>query len=285
MTEPIIVGADGSRYADRAVEWAADEAARRSRPLHIVHTVARRPYDIPLYPPQGELEAEARAGQQVIVAAEKLADARQPGVLVTSEVISAGIVPVLCDRSARAFETVVGHRGLGGFASLLLGSVGLRMAEQATGPVVIVRGGTGRPDVAVGIGSADDSAALEYAFEAAALRGTRLRVIRAYQVPDRPQPGGEVTDLRGLEESVRWQVIEAHAPWRRRFPDVEVVEDVIRDHPVAALTEISRQVGLLVVGNHGGGFHLPRLGSVSHGIVHHSHCPVVVARAPSSTDH
>ncbi|KAB2352591.1 universal stress protein [Actinomadura rudentiformis] len=283
MTEPIIVGADGSRHADRAVEWAADEAARRNRSLHIVHTVARRPYDIPLYPPRDEREAEARAGQQVIDAAEKLAGARQPGVHVTSEVVAAGTVPVLCDRSARAFETVVGHRGLGGFASLLLGSVGLRMAERAAGPVVIVRGETGRSEVAVGIGDAGDSAALEYAFEAASLRGARLRVVRAYQIPDRLQRSGEPISLRELEESVRWQVIEAHAPWRRRFPDVDVVEEIIRDHPVAALAEVSRQVGLLVVGSHAG-LHAPRLGSVSHGIVHHSHCPVAVARAPRSTD-
>ncbi|MDV5142840.1 universal stress protein [Streptomyces sp. SBC-4] len=47
---------------------------------------------------------------------------------------------VLTRAASRHDTIVVGHRGLGGFSSLLLGSVGLKVAAGAATPVVVVRG-------------------------------------------------------------------------------------------------------------------------------------------------
>jgi wax ester synthase-like acyl-CoA acyltransferase family protein/universal stress protein family protein len=59
---------------------------------------------------------------------------------VTTDLIEGTTAHGLSDASAQAFEVVLGHRGLGGFGSLPLGSTGLRVAAHAFGPVVIVRG-------------------------------------------------------------------------------------------------------------------------------------------------
>ncbi|MFG2006243.1 universal stress protein [Spirillospora sp. NPDC048911] len=286
MTEPIIVGTDGSAPADRAVRWAADEAARRDRPLHIVHTEERWPYDIPLYPVPGERISLTEMGRGVLVAAEKLAREQRPDLHVTTELVAQPTVTALCERSTEAFEIVLGHRGLGGFTAMLLGSVGLRTAEHSSAPVVIVRGepASDHREVAVGVDLTEGSSALAYAFETAAVRGARLRVVHAWQVPDRLLEHGGRLELKQLEEQLRWKVIEAHAPYRKLFPEVEVVEELPQDHPVAALEQISREVDLVVVGAHDRKA-LPslRLGSTSHGIVHHAHCPVAITRQTTTS--
>ncbi|MEU5878680.1 universal stress protein [Spirillospora sp. NPDC047279] len=285
MSEPIIVGTDGSESADRAVQWAAEEAVRRGRPLHILCAEEPWAYSIPLYYGADGTGSLTDLNRGILTAAEKLARDRRPELRITSEMVAEPTVHALCERSARAFEIVVGHRGLGGFGSMVLGSVGLRTAQHASAPVVIVRG-EARPlqgEVAVGIEVGEESTALEHAFEAAAARGARLRVVHAWQIPDRLLQAGARIDERQLEEAIRWQLIEAHAPFRKRFPGVEVVEEAPQDHPVAALEHISREVDLVVVGAHE---RKPvpslQLGSVSHGVVHHAHCPVVVARKASS---
>ena len=51
MSQPIVVGVDGSEHADRAVDWAATEANLRHRRLHIVHAVENWPYGAPLFAP------------------------------------------------------------------------------------------------------------------------------------------------------------------------------------------------------------------------------------------
>jgi nucleotide-binding universal stress UspA family protein len=63
MTEPVIVATDGSRGATAAVEWAADDAARKGLPLRVVHAVDRLPYDISRYPIPSMQNFMTRSGQ------------------------------------------------------------------------------------------------------------------------------------------------------------------------------------------------------------------------------
>ena len=78
---------------------------------------------------------------------------------------------------------VVGARGSGGFAAMLLGSVSRYAALQACCPVVVVREETsaGHREVVVGIRDPDDAdAALAYAFDEAALRGATLIAVHSW---------------------------------------------------------------------------------------------------------
>ncbi|TNY36594.1 universal stress protein [Thermomonospora catenispora] len=277
----IIVATDGSPPADRAVRWAADEAVLRGLPLQIVHVIDEAPYDV-LGSPDARITDRATATAEALLAeAHKLALDRHPGLAATTE-IARGSVPVaLRERAATAAALVLGHRGRGGFASLLLGSIGLRVAGHARGPVIVVRGEPGpvRGEVVLGIDpdTADD-AALAYAFEAAALRDARLRVLHAFQLSEGPvTPAGYYEDMAQIEEARRHQIDDLLTPYRERHGDVAVVTDMVRDHPVQALTTASRQADLLVVNARGRSLLRDMLlGSVSHGVLHHAHCPVAV---------
>ncbi|HEY7488460.1 MAG TPA: universal stress protein [Streptosporangiaceae bacterium] len=282
MSDPIVVGTDGSRHGDTAVRWAADEAARRQRPLHIAHVLERWLYDIPRFPVKGARDPLIYAGQDLLTAAEKLAREQQPDIAVETELIESEIVRALHERAGEAFEIVVGHRGHGGFTSLLLGSTGLRLAGHTPGPVVIVRGDatTRHGVVVVGVDLDDDSSvALEYAFEAAATRDARLHMLHASRHAATLATTAYIPDLEELERKHEWKMGDTVASWRARYPGVEVTTELVRGHPVAALAEASRAADLIVIGARGSGsMHEIRLGSISHGVIHHAHCPVAVVR-------
>nr|BFE79430.1 hypothetical protein GCM10020093_020310 [Planobispora longispora] len=87
-----------------------------------------------------------------------------------------------------------------------------------------------------------------------------------------------VEDIAAAERKTAEQQL---APWRERHPQVEVDHVVLCGHPVRAICEVSREADLAVVGSRGrGAFGSAVLGSVSHGVLHHVHCPVAVVRAP-----
>ncbi|TNY35372.1 universal stress protein [Thermomonospora catenispora] len=274
----VIVGTDGSPAADRAVEWAADEAARRRLPLRIVHAI-----DMPGYllmaDAAGVHEYIVGAGEALVAEAEKLARKRHPDLTVTT-LLERGPVPqVLREQADGSAMLVLGHRGLGGFTSLLLGSTGLRVAGFTPGPVVIVRGETAdRGEVLAGVDLFTDSEeTLAFAFHEACLRRARLRVVYAFRPAEPLIAADDRIDLSEIEADRRARLEEILARWRERHPSVRVIPEVVRDHPVSALVDASRRADLLVVGalGHGilkGAF----LGSVSHGVVHHAHCPVAV---------
>ncbi|RAY11405.1 universal stress protein [Actinomadura craniellae] len=282
MAEPIIVATDGSEPAVRALEWAADEAARWELPLHVVHVVERWISTTPIMPPPDLADSFMENGRRILAEGEEIARSRRPGIEVTAELLSDPVVFALRQQSKRGFEMVLGHRGLGGFASMLLGSTGMRVAGHAAGPVVIVRGDdfAERGEVVVGIDLADVSEpAMEYAYRAAAVRGARLRVLHGWELPPALLQTGYGVDQADVEESMRSGLVHAQEHWRGAHPGVEVVESTVRAHPVTALVEASGEADLVVVGARGRtGLGAFRLGSVSHGVIHHSHVPVAVVR-------
>jgi nucleotide-binding universal stress UspA family protein len=278
---PVVVGIDGSAHAEAAVVWAADEAARLARPLRIVHAVERWLYDIPRFPVRGAEDPLTGAGRELLADAEKLARERRPDIDVSADLLEDEVGHALRRLAPDAFEIVLGNRGHGGFAALLVGSTGLRLAGHTPGPVVIVRGATdARYGVVVaGVDLEGDSAGtLEYAFAAAAARGAELRVVHASRGALFLAEGGYVPGVEELEERLRSKMADLLAPWRARYPDVGLSTELAPGHPVAALVEASRTADLVVTGAHGGGRREIRLGSVSHGVIHHAHCPVAVVR-------
>ncbi|MFI7046788.1 universal stress protein [Streptosporangium sandarakinum] len=283
MTGLIVVGADGSASATAAVEWAALDAARTGAALRVVHV--REPWAA-AFPPAGtglSEDVRTRYCQDVLDAAVGRARECAPEVEVTGAVVAGAVVERLRDEAERADEVVIGNRGAGGFAELLLGSVGLGLAGHAPGPVVVVRAParTAHGTVVVGFdGSEHSEAALGHAFAQARLRGARLRVVHGWRAPVIPSHTFDYASL--LEDSFQEEVRTARQrlePWREKYADVEVAESAVLTHPVPLLTEESRDADLVVVGARGlGGFGSAVLGSVSHGVLHHAHCPVAVVR-------
>ncbi|MGI5169720.1 universal stress protein [Spirillospora sp. CA-253888] len=280
---PVVVGTDGSAPAARAVEWAADEAADLDRPLHIVTAADTRIYGVPAVPTDDQGHHLAEAGRSTVAAARALALERRPDLTVTTQVELDAPVRALVKASHGARLTVLGSRGLGGFAGLMLGSVGLRVTARAAGPVVIVRGNgdpRGKGRVVVGVDLSEESAlALRYAFETARGRGAELQIVHAFRLEPAIAPTGHLIDVHATEHTMGARVREEYGGWHERYPGVAVTELVIQDHPVHALLEASKDADLVVVGAHGRG-HVPAalMGSVGHGVLHHAHCPVALVR-------
>ena len=137
----IVVGTDGSPHAERALEFAADEARRRNAAVHVV-TAWHVPAAVygPGFAPTANppVEDATREGAE-LVAARAAESLRLRGLEVETSVCHAQAADALIDQSEGADLLVVGSRGHGGFSGLLLGSVGQQCAHHAHCPTVIVR--------------------------------------------------------------------------------------------------------------------------------------------------
>ncbi|MFR9775125.1 universal stress protein [Micromonospora sp. MS34] len=284
----VVVGVDGSEPALRAVRLAAGEATRRHRPLRVVHgfiwPLLRVSVQAPAGgPPGGGLRHQA---EEIVTAAVAEAEAAAPGLRVSGEIIDGEASAALLGEAPSAAMIVVGDRGLGGFAALVVGSVAIQVAAYADCPVLVARG-AGRPagPVVVGVdGSARSRPAVEFAAEEASVRGARLHAVHAYTHPVSVGPGDmqplvyEEGQLRGEEDRI---LAESLSGLGERWPEVPVTREVTHGRPVGVLTEASRTAQLMVVGAQGRGELTGLLlGSVSQGVLHHADCPVAVVRAP-----
>lgn len=144
-TGPVLLGVDGSPAGTRAIEFAFAEAALRGADLLALH--AWTPWNAPMPPPldpntpyagtptslaerEACLLSEAIAGQQE----------QHPEVTVKRQTLRQGTREALIEASSTAQMLVVGARGYGGFAGLLLGSVSQAMLNHAHCPVAVVPG-------------------------------------------------------------------------------------------------------------------------------------------------
>jgi nucleotide-binding universal stress UspA family protein len=136
---PIVVGVDGSETSERALHWAAEEARLRGASLRVVHAwfevFVDAYYAAPAIP---EREATEQAEQVVLDKAVASFPDGSPPVDVEPLLVHGQPETVLLDAAKDAEMIVVGSRGRGGFASLLLGSVSQGVVHHATCPVVIV---------------------------------------------------------------------------------------------------------------------------------------------------
>jgi len=138
----VVVGYDGSRGAEAALDVALGEARTRGATLRIVgawHAPA------PLVGTTSAPSSAARLGEDMRVALTEAVDAaaaalRERGgdVEIETVVIEGQAVTVLTGEAADADLLVVGSRGLGGFRGMLLGSVSHQCAQHAPCPVLIV---------------------------------------------------------------------------------------------------------------------------------------------------
>jgi nucleotide-binding universal stress UspA family protein len=137
----ITVGIDGSPHSAHALDWAVREAAIRHAPLTvlIVDSVPASPWTghpIVMMEPDRLDGARQAAAEMTAKAISQLGAGRPPSVHVRA--VTGFPVRELISASQEADLVVVGSRGAGGFARLLLGSVSSQVVQHAHGPVVVV---------------------------------------------------------------------------------------------------------------------------------------------------
>ncbi|MEU5097889.1 universal stress protein [Streptomyces sp. NPDC020996] len=297
MVRTVVAGLDGSPESRAAAEWAAREAKLRGLPLRIVHVWEPVPAPMAQAPFLG---AEIRQQWTDQYPADTAAGLRlrHPGVEVTVEQADGRPADVLLEAAKEAELLVLGSRGLSGIGGFLVGSVGLAVVAHATAPVVLVRAGEQAADEhqpdPVGIPSAatryrpvvlgldpagPDDTLLEFAFEAAARRSAVLRIVYGWNLPPYYTYGLTV-DPQFHDEVARRQaaaLAEAVRPWRRKYPDVEVVEESRAGSAAGFLVDAAGGAALLVVGRRARRTPLgPFIGPVAHAVLHHSTAPVAV---------
>ncbi|MEV5965975.1 universal stress protein [Kribbella sp. NPDC051952] len=132
-TGSVVVGTDGSPDSDEALAFAFEESARSGNDLIVTHC----------WHPQIQHAAAIASTHRMLMAwlAESLEPyrAKYPTVTVTASVLEGRTSALLVALSDQASLVVVGSRGRGGVAGLLLGSVSQSLLHHADSPVAIVR--------------------------------------------------------------------------------------------------------------------------------------------------
>ena len=139
-SQAIVVGVDGSDASIEALRWAEAQARMTGCPLHVITTwEVPRSYGYAVaIPDDGSMEEGARRTLRACI--DQVVGDETRGSLVAS-VIEGHPGPALCEASTAASLVVVGSRGHGAFAGMLLGSVSEFLASHAECPVVIIRHG------------------------------------------------------------------------------------------------------------------------------------------------
>ena len=139
----IVVGIDGSPASKETLQWAVAEAKLRGVALRVVHAwafpyVAAGPGLDPIL--DGQMIDDIRRNAEELVDRElsELGDAAA-GVDVERAVVEGAPASALIEAAKGCDLLVVGSRGHGGFAGMLLGSVSQQLSHHAPCPLVIVR--------------------------------------------------------------------------------------------------------------------------------------------------
>ncbi|MER7897650.1 universal stress protein [Streptomyces sp. NPDC096046] len=281
MYLPLVVGVDGSESSLRAVDWAADEAALHGLPLRIVHAYRWDRYEgASLAREFGKPPGHVTSGD-ILVVATRRARRRHPDLAVTNEAVAEEPEYVLLREARNASAVIVGTRGRGELADLLLGSVSLTVATAADCPVIVIRGNhDNRADgrrgrVVVGVADAP-TASVRFAYEEARRRGTALDAVRAWRCPTHEPAGHPLlagTPERMYEERA---AKELEAALAGAPADVRLRRHTLEGAARRVLLNASHEADLLVVGRRRPGQFGHRLGRVAHTLLHHSACPVAV---------
>ncbi|MFI6494435.1 universal stress protein [Streptomyces sp. NPDC050564] len=278
---PIVVGVDPDPHERMALAWAADEAARRRLPLLLVHAQG---VPTPGYRPTGGRPSWEEwndtlhvAGDSALKEAVAFVESRHSKVRVSGVLVEGDPVWALREQAQDATVVVLGSRHLSAVQERFTSAaVALPLIAHAPCPVVVVPEPehiTQQPAYfVVGVdGSPHSAAAVDFAFEEAALRGALLRALYVWHPPRH----GVVDEDAALQESRRL-LSETVAGRTAAHPGVELHHEVVCGHPVRVLADASEHALGLIVGTRGhGGFTGMLLGSVSQGVLHHARCPVI----------
>jgi nucleotide-binding universal stress UspA family protein len=278
LMNELVVGFDGSDVSGWALRWAAGVAG--AIPVGLTVLEAWEGGD-----PALAEQTSARVKQELTRTVTPMLDGLTASARVAFEAPRGAPVSAFLACLTPESGLVLGSRGRGGFAGLLLGSVSRECIEHAPCPVIIVRHARSAPvagsTILVGHdGSASADAALEWAVALAEATGARVVAVHVWQT-------GSSEVRPRLQDRLTAKAARSIEAWAAGVgPDVETME--IEGEPRSALVGLAEreQAGLLVVGRRGsGGLRALRIGSVVSYLVTDSPIPIaVIPPAPEGED-
>ncbi|MET7902258.1 universal stress protein [Streptomyces sp. NPDC005355] len=291
MSRTVTVGLDGSPQSLAAARWAGREAWSRRLPLRLVCALDWHSFT---YAPLTGTDTVTRWARRMPHEAEARLRRDHPDLRIINEQVTREPVTSLLAAAEDAELLVLGSRGLSRVTGFLVGSVALSVMARAELPLVLVRADEAAEkerrrdsaaiasrtaacrDVVLGLDlrrPADP--VIEFAFDAAARRKAALRVLHGWS---RPSPYGYTAPF-DAEPAVQnaSELRDVLRPWREKFPDVEVRERSVIGSAAGHLVDASADAALVVVGRFTHGpWPGPRIGPVTHAVLHHSAAPVAV---------
>jgi nucleotide-binding universal stress UspA family protein len=279
-TDAIVVGLDldGS---ESALTFAANEACRKQRPLHLVHVLRISGVEAYAGVLEGAFEAADAVVDNALIRARELVEGQVP---VTAERVDDGwLVADLVDRASRGAVLVLEHRRLGRLRRVVTGSTVAGVAARCRVPVVSVpegwRPSTRETVVTVGVQDVDEAQSLiRRGLIEAGTRGARVVVLHAWNIEGGYDTGEPDRDLQAEQEHrIALELAPAIEAARAEVPDVPLQLWARHAGPAEALIASGASSQLLVIGRR---HHLLPLGShlgpVARAVLQHSTGPVLL---------
>jgi nucleotide-binding universal stress UspA family protein len=277
-SKTIVVGYDGSEEAEQAIRWAAEQAALRGCPLHVVHCSLWPLLTEDLGPVPGVADSGLEhAGQAILDEGLAHAKAAAPGLDVRSTLVYGWPAVYLPKLSASEEMLVLGSRGIGGFMGLLVGSVSLEMAATAACPVAVIRSNVHRDGpVVVAIDNSGSPAALEDACTVAGVSKADLTIVHVQHAPAGYRMLRDPADAHPAAQAL---LDSAVSKARTMAPESTVQGQLLTDTSVPrAILKAAQTARITVVGTKGHGLIKGTFGSTAHAVLHHAKGPVLVSR-------
>ncbi len=281
---PVVVAVDGSDDARRAVRYGALEAQRSGQPLRLVHVIHETVPWTPAIPAYTH-EALHAAGAEFLDDAVRIADELTGGAVEIDVVLVRGPrVTALLDKSEDASLLVAGTRH-SAWKRVVTGSTSVGLAARADCPVVCVPEGwtsSGRGHVFAAVdGSPASKQVLAAALAHCDLRGDDLTVVHAWRpsvIYDAGSAATIETEWRRIASAQLERMVEEA---QAAHPNIKVSMDLMYESPADALTRVSPDADLMVVGRHGhGGLLGINIGGTARALIRTGACPVEVVPTP-----
>jgi len=286
---PWVVGIDGSEGAGTALDWAVAQLEGRATELRLVMAwqtpVVAAPMSTPASIPFDDHELRDAAADDLRDLAASL-DVSMP---IDAGIGHGGPAEVLLAAAADAATLVVGNRGRGGFARLLLGSTSTQCATHAAVPTIVVPAGTEAAScrrIVIGFDGSDNSMAALHWAVCFADPGATVEVVWVWDAT--PLAVGadafffpDASDL-AVE---RFNHLVEPAVDRADARGVHLERSFVRGRARSVLAESAADADLVVVGARGhGAVGAAVLGSVSTWLLHHVDTPVAVIPVAGSDE-
>ena len=283
----VVIGVDWSDQSFAAV--AQTFQLYHPTDVALVHGVELGILEHPFLAQAGEVQghdafrnAMVDSGRQVLERAAAMVPADIQSIRKVSEIGSPA--PLILDsaNNLSADLVVIGSRGQSRLSEIVLGSVSHRVLLHNSKPTLIVKGAARTVQrVLIGIEDKDDADQIvKWLTQHPFVNPVELRVLHAV-VPIGvmepyvgPEIGAWLKDVQCYAE----ELVQSTAS-KLQSADYKVTTAVIQGNPTTVIEQEAKDMDLVVVTSHGRtGLSRFLLGSVSHAVVHHVTCPVLVLR-------